>query len=166
MNQTDVSVPTTELTDAYFALAKSSLDNMLALTKQAIQENPEFAAKVQMPDSVASTQKASGQFGLSSALIYSRIFTDPTLNFDDGSKLEFEGSAWGIGLGGGVIWMGGNMLLPSDQLAGDIDFKFMTNPAVTIIEFYKNGSPAGSLAGGGINVQAGIFTGTGTFTVA
>jgi len=49
MNQTDVSVPTPELTDAYFALAKSSLDNMIALTQQAVEENPEFAAKVQMP---------------------------------------------------------------------------------------------------------------------
>lgn len=166
MSEANESIPTTELTDAYFALAKSSLDNMIALTKQAIQENPDFAAKVQMPVSLASTQKTSGQFGLSSALIHSWITTDPTLNFEDGSKLEFNGGAWGIGLGGGVIWMGGNMLLPAVELAGDIDFKFMTNPAVTIIEFYKNGSPAGSLAGGGINVQAGYFTGTGTFTPA
>ncbi len=166
MKQTDKSVPNTELTDAYFALAKSSLDNMVALTKQAIQENPEFAAKVQMPDSLASTQKASGQFGLSSALIYSRIFTDPTLNFEDGSKLEFEGHAWGIGLGGGVIWMGGNMLLPAAQLVGDVDFAFTTNPTFTILNFFKNGNPAGSLAGGGINVQVGFFNGTGTFSPA
>jgi len=117
------------------------------------------------PVSLTSTQKASGQFGLSSALIYSRIFTDPTLNFEDGSKLDFDGGAWGIGLGGGVIWMGG-YVIPSGQLVGDVDFKFTTNPAFTIIEFYKNGSPAGSLAGGGINPQAGFFTGTGTFTVA
>lgn len=164
MSETNETVPTTELTNAYFALAKSSLDNKIALTKQGIQENPDFAAKVQMPASLASTQTASAQIGLASAFIHSWIYTDPTLNFEDGSKLEFNGDAWGIGLGGGVIWMGGKMLLPAAQLVGDIDFAFTTNPTFTILNFFKNGNPAGSLAGGGINVQVGFFTGTGTFT--
>ncbi len=164
MSETSESTPTTELTNAYLALAKSSLENNIALTKQAVQENPEFSAKVQMPlSSLDNTQKASAQMGLSSALIHSWIYTDPTLVFEDGSNLEFKGGAWGIGLGGGVIWMGGYMI-PSADLVGDIDFSFHTNPTFTIIEFFKNGNPAGSLAGGGINVQVGFFTGTGTFT--
>jgi len=78
--------------------------------------------------------------------------------------VNFNADVWGIGLGGGVIWLSGAMPSTGASILGDVTFAFTTSPALTELSFWKNGSPIGVLAGTGINIQAGAFGGTGKFT--
>lgn len=151
-----------ELSNTYQSLAKNSFQRNIELTKKAIQEDPEYFDGV--VDGMASTsnQTASGQFSLTSAFIHTWFSSNPAVNFEDGTKLEFKGDAWGIGLGGGVIWLTGWMNDPSD-LIGKVNFTLATSPLTTEVSFFKNKRPVGVLLGGGLNVQTGYFSGDGTF---
>ena len=84
------------------------------------------------------------------------------MDFGNGKRLNFKADVWGIGLGGGIVWVAGSLASP-DQLVGDAQFAFSTNPVHTEIAFFKNSNPVGVLMGGGLNVQVGVFTGNGTF---
>ena len=162
MSNSELSKEDTELSNAYRLLAKNSFEKNIELTKKAIQEKPEYFSGVADAMSLTSTQTASGQFSLASSFIYTWFNSNPTVDFKDGTKLKFSGNAWGLGLGGGVVWLDGWMNDPSD-LIGQVNFTLSTFPAHTEVAFFKNKRPVGVLIGIGINVQIGIFSGDGTF---
>lgn len=161
-----VSKPTPEEMSAYSTLARKSLDNQVDLTRKAIAENKEFASIAKAsPDSLLQPFQESVigvQFAIASAFIHSWISTNTPLHLSD-MDLRFKADVWGIGIGGGVVWLNG-WLAPADQLLGDVKFLFTTSMIHTEIAFSKNGSPLGVLVGGGLNVQSGCFAGTGTFS--
>jgi hypothetical protein len=162
-NTLDVSQ---EERDAYSMLAKKSLENKISLTKKAISENPEFAALAATSPSSIDLKSGSlilgAQFAITSAFVHSWISTNTPLHFPDNVDLRFKADVWGIGLGGGVVWLSG-WLAPAEELIGDVHFVFSTSVLHTEIAFSKGIHPVGVLAGGGLNVQAGVFGGNGTF---
>ncbi|QNM96010.1 hypothetical protein [Chitinimonas koreensis] len=114
---------------------------------------------------LGSFLNATGMFAIASAFIHSWIYSNPTLNFDNGKKVVFKADVWGVGLGGGAVWLAGNMASP-EELIGEVSFAFQTNPVHTEIAFWKNGAVVGVLVGGGLSIQVGAFGGTGTFSWA
>lgn len=152
---------------AYSTLARRSLENRISLTQKAISENPSFAAlATKSPNLItleSGTLIVAAQFAITSAFVHSWISTNTPLHFPDGVDLRFKADVWGIGLGGGVVWLSG-YLAPADELIGDVHFAFSTSVVHTEIAFTKGIKPVGVLAGAGINVQAGVFGGNGTFS--
>lgn len=162
MSAENVSLPSEEVISAYQVLAKNALDDKIRLTKLAAQETPDFSVQT-APESLSSGwQSVSAPLAIASAFIKSWIYTNTPLDFGNGKKVNFKADVWGIGLGGGIVWLAGS-LAPPDHLVGDVHFAFSTNPVHTEIAFFKNGNPVGVLIGGGLNVQVGVFGGTGIF---
>ncbi len=161
--------PTKEELDAYTILAKKSLAKKVSLVNQARLENSELAEKISAPSSSPFDITASAQLALASAFIHSWLYTNTPLVFKkDGNeigKLNYRGEAWGVALGGGVLWATGWMADPN-SLIGDADFALSTSPVYTEIAFFKKGVPVGVLIAGGINVQVGGVGGSGKFTKA
>jgi hypothetical protein len=166
MSETGLAPLTREEADAYLLLANRAADEKIALTEQGMRENSKFASTVTGTQIPRSTwMRASGQFSIASAFIHTWIASNPTLDFENGQKLKFSADVWGIGLGGGVVWLTG-VCAPPAELVGEVGFVLQTNPVHTEIAFTKNGNPAGVLIGGGINTQIGVFGGTGNFSWA
>jgi hypothetical protein len=169
--QENISVkPTEEELNMYAILGKKSFEEKIALTKKAIKTNEKVANMVTSSFNSEKLLKDSttilgAQFAIASAFIHSWIYTNTPLHFPD-MDVNFNADVWGIGLGGGVIWLSGVMPDTGASILGDVSFAFTTSPVHTEIAFWRNGSPAGVLVGGGINIQAGAFGGTGTFSKA
>jgi hypothetical protein len=160
------SQPSEEESNAYIMLAKKSLQQKLLLTQKAIETSPKFAALRTSPINSVNVETQgsvilAAQFAITSAFIHSWIYTNTPLHFP-GQDLRFEADVWGIGLGGGVVWLSG-WLDSADNIFGDVHFELRTSITITEIAFAKGIKPVGVLVGGGLNVQAGFFAGTGTF---
>ncbi|PEN11189.1 hypothetical protein CRI94_16505 [Longibacter salinarum] len=165
MEATSIAEPTQEEKEMYFQMAKKSYREKVAHLEEASTKNLEFQKSFDVTAESVAHHKASGNFALASAFIWSKVSSVNPISIDDSAKVNFEGQAWGVGLGGGDIWMGG-WLANANVLNGDVKFQFVTHPAVTEISFYKNGTCVGVLAGGGLNVQLGSMGGSGTFSKA
>ncbi|MBI0361350.1 hypothetical protein [Burkholderia oklahomensis] len=152
--------PSAEESGAYQIIARRALENHVTLADQ----NQGAALRDASANSLSETVSTS-QFSLASAFIHTWVYSNPTINYSNGSKVKFNGEAWGLALGGGVIWLSGWMA-PPEQAIGDVDFTLVTSPATTEIWLRKNGNTIGMLLGGGINVQAGTVNGSGTIASA
>lgn len=173
--------PSQDVLDAYSTLAKAEFENNLSATRQAVAESPEFAARVfagSHGGEVATGDfralnagpiTASAAWSLVSVVIWSKISTNTPLVFNQDDreigKLNFAGEAWGVGVGGGIVWGSGWFVHPS-QLVGEVDYTVSTSVAITSISFFKNGVPLGVQVAGGLNAQVGIVSGKGEFTRA
>lgn len=160
--------PSEEESKAYLALAKKSFHEKILLTQKAIDENQEFAAISTAPinsDELKSSVVPifATQFAITSVYIHSWISTNTPLHFPEKQDIRFNADVWGIGLGGGVVWLSG-WLSPAQDILGDVKFSYSTNVAHTEIAFFKGITPVGVLVGAGINAQVGTFAGSGTFS--
>jgi hypothetical protein len=162
MSEKNVSTPSEDVINAYRVIAINSLNDKIRLTELAAQETPDFSVGTLQESSSSGWQDVSAPLAITSAFIHSWISTNTPLDFGNGKRLNFKADVWGIGLGGGIVWVAGWLASP-DQLVGDAQFAFSTNPVHTEIAFFKNSNPVGVLMGGGLNVQVGVFTGNGTF---
>jgi len=155
--------------DAYTMLARKSLENKISLTKKAISEDSAFATLAATSPGLIDYSKSENsiillaQFAITSAFIHSWISTNTPLHFPNNVDLRFRADVWGIGLGGGVVWLSG-LLAPAEELLGDVNFVLTTTVTHTEIAFSKDIRPVGALVGAGLNIQAGVFSGKGTFT--
>ncbi|MDH0340727.1 hypothetical protein ACSVCE_06535 [Chromobacterium haemolyticum] len=154
-----MSTPTQEQISQAQELAQKLLAEKQKLTALAHQSAGKTPGDIK---ELSSFTNASGQFTLASAFIHSWIFSNPTLNFDNGVKLDFRADVWGVGLGGGVIWLAGSMASP-EELLGEVSFAFQTKPVHIEVAFWKDGRAVGVLVGIGLNIQVDAFGGTGTF---
>jgi hypothetical protein len=160
--------PTEAELNIYATLGKKSFEEKVALTQKAIKTNEKVANMITSPSNSEKLLKdgttiLGAQFAIASAFIHSWIYTNTPLHFPD-MDVNFNADVWGFGLGGGVIWLSGWMADTGASILGDVSFAFTTSPVYTEISFWKDGSPVGVLVGGGINIQAGAFGGTGTFS--
>lgn len=155
--------------DAFAVLARAALAENRARAQKTINESPHYAEVASRSPELAafeSVRVGLTPFGIASAFLYTKVFTDAAMHFPDGVDLRFEGHAWGLALGGGVLWLGGAMA-PSDMLLankGEVKFVLTTTPTVTDIAFFKENHPVGVVIGSGINVQVGVVGGPGKFT--
>lgn len=144
--------PSEEELKAYAVIAKKSFKEKLSLT-----QNPE-----EMP--VEGTVVFAAQFAITSAFIHSWIYTNTPLHFPD-MDVKFSADVWGVGLGGGVVWLSGWISASNGaDILGDVDFALNTCPAHTELVFTQGGKTIGVLAGVGLNAQVGVFSGKGSFT--
>jgi hypothetical protein len=168
VQEESVVKPSEEELEAYAIIAKKLFKDNLSLTQKAIENDSNFASLVETPLNpeemlVKGTVVLGAQFAIASAFIHSWISTNTPLHFSD-MDVRFKADVWGIGLGGGVIWLSGWMSESAGSaILGDVHFVFTTNPVHTEIAFFKGSTPIGVLAGGGLNIQVGTFGGNGSF---
>lgn len=161
--------PTDEELKPYAELAKKSFKEKLFLTQKDIENNPKLSSSIKLPLNsekllADGTIVLGAQFDITSAFIHSWISTNTPLHFDD-MDVRFNADVWGIGLGGGVVWLSGYFFNSTGaEILGDVDFVLKTTSLYTEITFTKGIIPIATLIGIGLNVQAGIFAGTGTFS--
>lgn len=105
---------------------------------------------------------AEGQFSVVSACFHTWVKSAPQLDFSDGATLTFAGKAWGLGVGGGSVWMTG-YLPPPHSLLGDLHFKVTNGGQSTQIAFFANGRWSGVLVGCGLHGQLRKMLGQGAF---
>lgn len=152
---TDTLQVSREEVAAYTLVARRSLDQILA---HAVADG-----EVESQPADASAMAATGaQFGIASAFVVTMVDNVSPLDVN-GTKLRFRGRAFGVGLGGGTVWLYG-AVEPASVLLGDVNFTLITNPLHTELLFWKSTTPVGGLIGGGLNVQVGVFHGEGKFT--
>lgn len=167
MQEKLVLQPSEEELKAFATIAKKSFKEKLSLTQKAIEEDQEFASIVKTPLNpeemlVKGTVVLGAQFAITSAFIHSWISTNTPLHFSD-MDVRFKADVWGVGLGGGVVWLSGWMSESTGTaILGDVHFVFNTTPIHTEISFFKGTTPIGVLVGGGLNIQSGVFGGKGS----
>lgn len=105
---------------------------------------------------------AEGPFSVVSACFHTWVKSAPQLEFSDGATLGFAGKAWGLGVGGGSVWMTG-YLPPPHSLLGDLHFKVINQGATTQVAFYAKGRWSGVLVGCGLYAQLRKLLGQGAF---
>jgi hypothetical protein len=111
----------------------------------------------------------TGELDLSAIIINTSVRIED-MRFDDGSVLEFDGSAWGIGLGatGKSIGAGTFNVPPSQLLREDkilIQVFFLTVGIGGVeITFWNEYEYLGIFACGSIGAGAGSFGGDGKFS--
>jgi hypothetical protein len=115
-----------------------------------------------------ATYDCTGELDLSAIIINTSVrITD--MRFDDGTVLEFDGSAWGLGLGatGKSIGAGTFNVPPSRLLSEDkilIQVFFLTVGIGGVeISFWNEYEYLGIFACGSIGAGAGSFGGDGKF---
>lgn len=161
--------PSDEELKNYAELAKKSFEEKLFLAQKDIENIPRLSSVTKLPVNqekivVDGTTVWGAQFGIASAFIHSWISTNTPLHFDD-MDVKFEADVWGVGIGGGVVWLSGWFSKSTGaELLGDVNFIFQTSAIHTEIAFSKDSTPVGGLIGGGLNLQAGYFAGTGSFS--
>ena len=173
----EIQCPSEEYTHVCQSLAKQTIEGYINLYKNQPEHVPEkvknYADKVYAAqedlrltaDDDTWVTIPLSSFAIASLFIHSWIYSNGPLDFGNGKKVNFTADVWGLGLGGGALWLGGQMA-PADIVVGDANFFFATTPTATIITFWKNGVIVGTLAGIGINVQVGSFGGVGKFSWA
>jgi hypothetical protein len=171
----EIQCPGEEYTHVCQSLAKKTIEDYINLYKNPPEHVPEkvkhYAATVfAAQEDVRLTAEDDTwvnipltSFALASLFIHSWIYSNNPLDFGNGKRLNFRADVWGLGLGGGALWLGGRMA-PADIVVGDASFFFVTTPVSTIITFWKNDVIVGTLAGIGLNLQTGSFGGVGNFS--
>lgn len=133
----------------------------------AIHGKPE--AKAQASTS-SSNYDISGELQISAAVVYTSVkVTD--MRYPDGTKLDFDGDGWGIGLGAtGSTNVSGTMNVSWQSvlnMGDDVKFQvfFLTGGigGVEISFWDPHGNPIGVLAGGSLGLGGGSFGGDGQF---
>jgi hypothetical protein len=101
----------------------------------------------------------TGSANFATAFIWSS--TELTLTFDGNVTRKFNGTSWGVGLGGGVSWGAGVFNVPPEELVGNCSFQQNLAAALTQISFWNDRGMVGSFQGGGLGVVASITGGSG-----
>lgn len=118
-----------------------------------------------------ATYDCTGELDLSAIIINTSVRIDD-MRFDDGTVLEFDGTAWGIGLGATGKSIGaGTFNVPPSQLLNEdkilIQVFFLTAGIGGVeITFWNEYEYLGIFACGSIGVGAGSFGGDGKFSRA
>lgn len=164
--------PNAELANAQASIAKHMFEKQVSdynATKNNASIADATASAALQNAAVADASgaiTASAQFAIASAFIHTWLYTNSPLIFNQNDKeigrLNYRGDAWGLALGGGVLWATGWMNNP-DSLVGDCNFAVTTNPVATGISFFQGATPVGILVAGGLNIQAGNAGGSGKF---
>jgi hypothetical protein len=148
----------------YGAIAR----NRMAILQAEFAKNGNDEAKAR---AAASTNyDISGELQISAAVVYTSVkVTD--MRYPDGTKLEFDGSGWGVGLGAtgsgnvsGTMNVSWQFLLDQgDDIKIQVFFLTGGIGGVEISFWDKHNNPLGVLAGGSIGFGAGSFGGDGQF---
>lgn len=101
----------------------------------------------------------TGSADFAAAFVYEQVRIK--MNFDDKVKFGFDGTAWGVGLGGGISAGGGWSFVPLSDLAGDVDFSFAVGFASVTVNMYRNEKHIASFLGAGLNIGAATGGGSG-----
>lgn len=117
----------------------------------------------------AASYDCTGELDLSAIIINTSVRISD-MRFDDGSTLEFDGSAWGIGLGATGKSIGaGTFNVPPSKLLSEkkilIQVFFLTVGIGGVeISFWNENEYLGIFACGSIGAGAGSFGGDGKFS--
>lgn len=116
-----------------------------------------------------ATYDCTGELDLSAIIINTSVRIED-MRFDDGTRLEFDGSAWGLGLGATGKSIGaGTFNIPPSQLLSQkkilIQVFFLTVGIGGVeISFWNEYEYLGIFACGSIGAGAGSFGGDGKFS--
>ena len=105
------------------------------------------------------------QTAFAEAFIYTKVYSnDRGFKLPSGAYASFDGTSWGVALGGGVTWMVATFFVPESEIFGDVTFNFNSAGGSTNLNFFKGSTPIGFAVGLGLGVSIGVTGGSGTFT--
>jgi hypothetical protein len=151
-----MSVIDQEATELYRERAIESHAATLAAWEQEF--GPLATADAAGPDEYV----AFGTATFSTAFIWGIVVVQ--LTFVDGTRMEFNGQHWGLGLGGGISAGSAIFTVPTASLIGDGTYSVATMSGVLNIVFYKNHIPVGTFNGPALSVGPAVVGGSGTWT--
>jgi hypothetical protein len=161
---TDTTQISAEEASAFSLLARKALEqNKARLTAQKPTNGRAASMAADLGD-VSTLVRVTAPFILATAGIYTRVATNSPMDVG-GTPLQFQGTAWGLGLGAGIVWLTG-WVEPANVLLGDVDFIVTATPASTQLSFGRDGDRLGLMIGIGLNVQNVVAAGKGEFTRA
>ena len=108
---------------------------------------------------------ATGQVTFATAFIYGTASADIT--FDDGTKMHFYGTMWGLGLGGGTSWGGAAFAVTPQQLLGTCSFEIHSVAGVggeVSITWWNGSQLLGTFIGAALAVSVSVTGGSGEWT--
>jgi hypothetical protein len=110
---------------------------------------------------------ATGQVSFATAFIYGTLTAD--LTFQTGEKMNFNGSHWGLGLGGGTSYGIAGFTVPPRQLVGEGTYEVHSlagGAGFVQVIFFQNNKPVGVFTGAALAVNASVAGGSGTWKMA
>jgi len=135
-----------------------------AATGKLIRQLADSHSRLLDPGASPQTFTCNGLLSIEYIVVYNHVMIE-NMEFSDGTVLGFDGSGWGIGVGGGIAWGAGSFFIPPAQLIGDVSYVVQGFGPGVSVTFFQSGNLVGSFTAGGIAVGAGTFSGTGTFTL-
>lgn len=79
--------------------------------------------------------------------------------------MDFHGTEWGVGLGGGISWGVGVFSVPPQKLVGNCSFQQNIAADLCQITFWNDSGALGSFQGGGLAVAVSITGGSGNWKI-
>jgi hypothetical protein len=150
--------PDAETIKAAQLMAKTRCELMDKKLREMVQANKHLLEESESP----TLYSVTGTLHIAFVVVWNQLTIDKME--DDGLNLTFEGSGWGVGIGGGVAGFTGAFTIPPSQLLGEASYNiFMTGPG-TVVDFLKGGKYVGSIVAAGLSVGIGNFVGSGTFS--
>lgn len=145
-----------EMSDHYLAVAQQTFDAIQAEIKELAEANKSLL------EENAASYRFVGTTTFATAFIWGTIVTDATY-VDSGKKVKFDGSHWGVGLGGGISVGVGTFTVPPAELAGGASYQITTTPVVVNIHWWRGKQYLGVFVGAPLAVGAMAVGGSGTW---
>lgn len=116
------------------------------------------------PLQMASLHTAHGTTTFATAFIWGTV--DCNLTFDSGESMNFNGTHWGVGLGGGTSYGVAVFSVPARSLVGGGTYEVHSQAGIAgyvQVNFFKDGSLVGNFTGAALAVNVSIGGGSGTW---